>query len=533
MRLIFAERIKKMSLFHERDIFRLSFLVMSIGLGSVLTWLSYIGMVPVSIEYSLFYSSLLFLFALWRPNLAFLLFIIFLPLEIVLLTPAEWGVQIRPYQWVALLLGMALSVRMLTGKLHWPLFTPNWIDWSLMIFWLGVLIAGIFGGGVGFKQAMVVASFGYLYGLSRIFLRKKRDITQAVSCFVVSATGVLVWGLIQNILFLNNRLSWAVMPGRPNGTLPEPDWLGGLIVLLLMIGCGWCMQKLRMEEAYRPLVLPWLWVTSLFLMLILTVSRSAWLGALVALSVAAIGYIWLHYRKVISRRSLVFFICFLGAALTVALLIALIFPLTRFQLFDRALSTASHDQTITIACDRVIDLLPDSVSTVEELSKNFGCTHITLEERALQESQGRWVTTIKRPDPNVHIRSDIYRESIATIREHPWLGIGWGNIGAQLGTDERGASFNASNMWLEIWLGGGVIAIGGFFLALVWMVSRYIRELWKNPQDEYSVLLLASMMGFLVFNLFNAGLLLGYVWVYFALFSFQEEDKLAKNTSSA
>lgn len=499
---------------------RFLFLFIYTLFGGILAALDYSRVLPFTVEYWVFYSLILFLFSLWRPNLAFLLFVSLLPLEITGVTPVEWGVTLRPYQWVALFLGLALAVRFVSGRLTWPVFSLNKIDISLSIFLFGVILSGIVHGEGALKQSLIVASFVYLYFLSRIFLVTKEAVMQALPFFAVPATGVLLWGLLQNILFLQGYSSWAVMPGRPNGTLPEPDWLGFFIIFLLSIGLAWLMKHLVSQKGFflQQLIGPSLWCTFLFLLLVLTVSRSAWLGAGVTIFVGT-AILLAPYKQPRRYQASFLLMQILSVVFGVALLLVVSIPLTRFPLFDRAISTASHEQTITIACNEVVDSLPSSIERVEDLPALYGCTHINLEEISLKENEGKWVTTIKRPDPNVEIRSEIYAKSFAAGREHPLLGIGWGNIGPRLGVDERGASYNASNLWLEIWLGGGAIALLGFFVTMVLLLVQ-LKKWWQS--DDLWLFGLASggaLIGFLVFNLFNAGLLLGFVWVYLALFS--------------
>lgn len=495
-------------LFLSRQIFLLATVVLAV----VLTILHYRGVLLLPIEYFVFYSLIIFLFALWRPNLAFLLLVSLLPLEIVTLMPPEWGMNLRPYQWVGLLLGLALIGRLLTGRLRFPLFVWTAYDTAIGVLLGGVLIAGAAAGGLAVKQSVVVLSFGYLYGLGRIFFQNTAAIRQAFFFFAVSASLSIGWGIAQNILFLSDMESWSVMPGRPNGTLAEPDWLGFLIIMLLPAALSWLVSSVYQTKVFR-VIAPTGWLTLLFLVLILTVSRSAWLGGLVA--GAATFLLFLVRRgKPLAYRSMLVVAELATLAFGLALFLAETVPLTRFALFDRAGSTASQLQTITIACAEK-KMLPDTIQDVRELAA-YDCEHILLEERAAREAAGEMITTIKRPDPNIDIRQQIYATSLQVIGEHPVLGVGWGMIGPRLGTDERGASYNASNIFLEIWLGGGLLGLAGFLMWIVWALLSGVRSWWQERDRELSAVLLATLGGLLVFNLFNTGLLLGFVWFFLA-----------------
>ena len=102
------------------------------------------------------------------------------------------------------------------------------------------------------------------------------------------------------------------------------------------------------------------------------------------------------------------------------------------------------------------------------------------------------------------------------------FGIGWGNVGPILGTDERGAAYTASNVWLEIALGAGIIGLVGLFGAIAYVAARAlipaIRYRERSGDMSAVPLILAFLVIFLVFNLFNAGLLIGVVWIAFAVF---------------
>ena len=53
---------------------------------------------------------------------------------------------------------------------------------------------------------------------------------------ISSATVVGLYAIIQNILYKNGGLHMEVMPGRPNATFAEADWLGMYLVFVIAIG---------------------------------------------------------------------------------------------------------------------------------------------------------------------------------------------------------------------------------------------------------------------------------------------------------
>jgi O-antigen ligase len=313
------------------------------------------------------------------------------------------------------------------------------------------------------------------------------------------------------------------MPGRPNGTFAEPDWLGFFTVTLLVLASAALYRAIKDGEQGGTLRLPRIFslaslLIPISMVLILTVSRSAWLAALVALSVWTVTVLVIQGRTVL--RPLLQTTELAVIAFGLALFIVVDIPLTRFDLLNRAESTATGFQEITVACETFV-ALPTQIGGVEELS-TYGCWHINLEERATLEAAGRSIQLTHRPDPNIVIRSEIYRKTWTEIRTHLVFGIGWGNIGDVLGRDEHGAAYNASNVWLEVALGAGLLGLVGLAGALGSILWRGVQLIPRLSTDDQvaaaSVPIAFSILAaFLVFNLFNAGLLIGFVWVFLAM----------------
>jgi O-antigen ligase len=120
----------------------------------------------------------------------------------------------------------------------------------------------------------------------------------------------------------------------------------------------------------------------------------------------------------------------------------------------------------------------------------------------------------------VNIRAEIYKKSWQQIKTHPVLGIGWGNIGDVLGKDERGAGLNSSNIFLEIWLGAGILGIIAFLSVWVYILLKSVYAFF-NTEDNlikvFSLFIAISWLGITITNCFNAGILLGFLWVYMAI----------------
>jgi O-antigen ligase len=244
------------------------------------------------------------------------------------------------------------------------------------------------------------------------------------------------------------------------------------------------------------------------IVLILTVSRSAWLAFAVGVAMLFLGEGcrlyqrgkggWVQYlRKALHLIGLGVF----------ALAVIFVFQLTRFHLGERAESTGSGYQSITVACEEKVSL-PERIESLEELEL-YHCQHIRLEEIATQEQAGKSIKTTERRDPNFSIRSQIYLQSWQVLKTHFIFGIGLGNSAQFLGADERGAGLNTSNLFLETWLGSGLLGLVSLVALWVVLAIRFGWSMWRGIEPERYIVGLAMLAGVTVFNLFNAGMFLG------------------------
>ncbi len=503
--------------------------------GIILIVLQNVSVLPLSLAHFLFFSFVGFLCALYRPAWVFLLFIGMLPLEIIHLATPLAGLDVRPYQFLAVLLYLALTIRFLTGRLPFKLFRPNWYD-GLLLFLLGGSFLALFNApifAVTLKQTLVVCSFVGLYFLSRIFFRTLADVRQGLPFFLGSSVVVFGYALWQNTRSLLGAQSYTVMAGRPNSTFNEADWLGFFTLVVLALICAlllFLIKKTWTRASFlgsaRALVASgsfWgLFVFQSFtwLTLLLTVSRSAWLGSAVV-CVSSFG-LFIFYHGWVERKALfpaaVFFAFTTATTFFIAIVVITIFHLTPFPLFDRAASIGGL-QKITVSCRGDLDwVLPPKISTVDELPA--GCRFIHLEEITAERALGNVVEEIYRDDPNISVRQEIYIKTLTLIREHPVLGIGWGSATVFLGTDERGSGLNASNIFLEVWLSSGLLGLVAFLSLFASIVLAAFKG-YVVPNEEgeriFALFLLLAFLGAFVFNMFNAGLLLGFFFLLLAL----------------
>ncbi len=482
------------------------------------------------------------LFAIYRSGWAFLFFIGTIALENINLAPEILGVAVRPYQLLAILIISATLIKSAQKKnivdfpkLYWP-------DWVILSFgfagFLSVFTA--LEKGLALKQSIIALSFIGIYFLVRTFIDNFSDIKKIFPFFLSSAVLISFYGIWQNIRFAKGLESFEVMPGRPNATFTEADWLGEFLIMFLAVICAaiyyfskkndaliidsQILEKAKKINFFRfankQIIAYFAILTFIFVVLIMTVARSAWLGAIVVL-VFFVKAIFLNssLRSVNWQFKKASYMT-LGIVTSFVLAIGFVkvFNLSSFELVNRAQSTASGLQEITISCESENINLPDKIQNIDDLLM-YGCKHINLEEIESEKERGEFVTTINRADPNIKIRSEIYAKSLNEIRKNPIFGIGWGSIGKVLGVDDRGSSLNASNIFLEVWLGSGILGLVSLIFIFGFILIKSLIMFFKEDEDKrvLAVFLILGFFATVIPNLFNSGIFLAFLWVYFGI----------------
>lgn len=471
------------------------------------------GLFPLGLSDFIFLFVITSLFAAYRPGWALLLLVSVLPIEIIDLAPDTLGLGIRPYQFLTAAIFLGLGIRFVARREMpgMPRIAPA--DVLLALIPIGSLIAALNAPdpGASLRLSLILFSFYAIYILIRIYIRSSEDVSRVLPFFLLSAGITALIAILQNVLFLLGTESYEVMPGRPNALFAEADWLGMFLVLfatVLLVS----MYRFARDKAPTGSILSMKRSTYLILglvlcltALILSVSRSAWLGMIVTIIILSV----LPATRGMARPAILPLTVFILSGI-VALVIAFRVPLTNFDLSGRAESIGSGAQTITISCQDMT-ALPERIGSVAELAP-LGCRHINLEEIPIELDAGRFVAEIDRDDPNVSIRRDIYFRSIDEIRAHPILGIGWGSITRSLGTDPSGTGLNASNVFLEVWLGSGLLGLIGLLGTFGYLAFVASRDFFRNG-GSFPLFLISAFAGLVVFDLFNSGILLGFFWV--------------------
>jgi hypothetical protein len=500
-------------------------------LVALLIWLSNASVLPIQkVQDFFFFAVIALVFALYRPGWAFLFFVGTIALENINLAPDAFGLAIRPYQFIGALTLLAVIIRLLLKRANFEL--PKWklVDWGVLVFAGAGLASAIFAlnRGVSLKQSLIIFTFAGLYFLTRIFVQNLEDLKRIVPFFLSSGIAVIFYGIWQNVRFAKGLNSFEVMAGRPNSTFTEADWLGIYLVLVIaaIYAIIYYFHSAPIQSTRYKILNTFLYIilSTTYILLILTVSRSAWLGALAVtfvfllaiftqLKLSPKNWFWKKTFQ-IKMGILISFVIAIGAVS--------FFQLTTFQLWNRAGSTASGLQKITVSCASDI-VLPEKINSVQDLDK-YNCRHINLEEINSEKIAGNFVKEIDRPDPNVNIRAQIYQKSWKTIKENPILGIGWGNSGLVLGKDERGASFNSSNLFLEAWLGSGILGLLAVVFIWCYTIYRGGKSFLKSEGENKALglFVLLGSIAILVPNLFNAGIFLGFLWVFWGVSSIRK-----------
>ncbi len=473
----------------------------------------------------LFFAGLAFMFALYRPGWSFLFFIGTIALENINLAPQDIGLAIRPYQLLGLVTFLAVVIRHATKRLNFKLPKFEWTEYVVVLFVSGGFLSSLNASDemLAVKQSVIIVSFALLYFLVRIFIRDLEDIKRIVPFFLTSSSVVVIYAIWQNWQFMRGGNHFEVMPGRANATFSEADWLGIFLVLLLTVlyitAYNFYSKMKLLKLGVKTFLFGysffvWALIILSWVALIITVARSAWLGVLV------VTFGMVFYLALKKKMALIWML--LGSII-LSVGIVYLFNLTNFELSKRIQSTTSGDQEITIACESDVQI-SSPINDTDEL-RQYNCSHINLEEIEKEMAMGKIIKKIYRKDPNVSMRKEIYIKSFAEIRNNFIFGIGWGNISEILGKDERGAGLNSSNIFLEVWLGAGILGLISLLTLLGHILLRGKVFFWRkilegkffrgdSMMDFFHLFLALSAVAIIVPNLFNAGIMLGFLWVW-------------------
>ncbi len=538
-----------------------------------------IGLLPVS-NLVLVVAGFLTLGIAWKyPREIFWLFLAVLPLENIILSSSTVPIAVRPFQFVGgvLIVVLVLSEIFKNKKVKFKLLHPTLPSLAIfrmeknptkdmqkylnpvdrLVIFLGVasLIGAQFAPDikVSLKLSLVLFSFLGFYWMARNFTRNFKHLLESIWFFLVGADAVLVFGFYQKIAEKFGWISMQVMDKRINATFTEPNWLGAYLVfiLALFLGLKYMLKLLRADDTClgktakrfsQMNVGKWpmlkisqvvinIYVLIIIAELILTASRSAWLGA----SVVLVTYIVIVFVKEgLAKAGQT--IIFASTKVIIVVAVLNIFGLADFHLANRVTSSASGWQKITISCQQNIvkKQVNDGakITSIQELA-NYGCTHINLEEIEFEKKNGGIIKEVYRPDPSVGVRKDIYKKSWVEIRKNWLFGQGLGSSGFFLGKDDLGHSLNSSNIFLEVLISMGIAGLAIFILILItpFVIGLKLLQIKSEKYSNLSqadqktgkskeviaVFFLLTFFAILIPNLFNAGFLIAFFWIWLAM----------------
>ena len=544
-----------------------------------------IGCLPLNIIlFGTLSIGILFL-AIKFPRQTFWLFLAMLPLENIIISPENIPVAIRPFQLIG---GILLIVLLLSaifknkvniggrenasgyGKIKFKLLRltlPSLAIFKMekiktkdsqiylnpidrLVIFLGVasLIGVQFAPNPdrSLKLSLVFFSFLIFYWVARNFTRSFKHLLENVWFFLIGVDVVLIFGLYQKIAEKFGWLSFQVMDKRVNSTFTEPNWLGMYLVFALAVFLGVkylfnVLHNNNKKDSLQALtkvnsVLIGHWsvfqigqvIVNVYLFFIATVvittaSRSAWLGATGVLVIYGL-IIWLKQSSWQALRT----VFLMMGIIILAIGFLKVFGLSDFHLVDRATSSASGMQKITISCqsknnsEKIIEN-NTKIENLQELEK-YGCKHINLEEIEQEIFNGNIVKEVFRPDPSIGVRKDVYKKSWLEIKKNWLFGQGLGSSSFFLGKDDLGHGLNSSNIFLEVLISMGVIGLMLFviILATPFIVGLKLLQIkagkyGKQPKEIIGVFFLLTFFAIIIPNLFNTGFLIAFLWIWLAM----------------
>lgn len=379
-------------------------------------------------------------------------------------------------------------------------------------------------------QTVILVICVSLYAVTRFFVATGEDASRAMAVLVGAAVPTGLYAVAQNVLFHNGWPSGAIMPGRPNALLSEPDWLGVYAVIVYgAILTQLFAQSRRTHTRRVTRVVLFAALTLTVVVVVITAARSAWVGAAAVTLLYGLALMARGLWDTLARHVAVGVLA--GAC---AAGIVVCGQLTRFSLFDRVSSTGTGQQEITVSCADAAQAQQlahqRAIGDMSELAR-YGCRHIMLEEVAREDAAGNSVIRVKRADPTIAVRREIYATVVRAIGERPWTGYGWGAATQLLGFDERGVPLNTSNIFLEIALAVGV---GGAVIYGIALVAVWVSGVWHwMRRDTPATAALAAIVGvcaITVPNLFNAGVFLAITWVVLGIIAVSGQRRVSDTT---
>jgi putative inorganic carbon (HCO3(-)) transporter len=345
------------------------------------------------------------------------------------------------------------------AKIRW-----SWFDLGIIIFLTIILLATIFsihlptalhGKYKRYEGLLSFINYAMLYFLALQLIYNERRTKRVAQIFALAGALVSFYGLLQ--YFGLDPLKWATLPfeeRRSFSTFGNPDLLGGYLALALPI----TLSTFYASEDQRE---TWLFGISSFLIvvcLLTTFTRGAWVGGFAG----ALAFLILNMRGIIKNPR--------RLAIVIGSFLAIFIILSVYS------STAGNN---------VLNLLARLKSTVN-LSQGSVATRLEIWKAGLKAIQDR---------PLLGSGPDTFRlisEKYETLR---YVKLNSG----------RTVADNAHNYWIQLGVGGGILAVVVFVL-LFFVFSRIaLRGLKEKKGSDRLILggLFASAIAYFIHLLFG------------------------------
>lgn len=408
-----------------------------------------------------------------NPQLGLWYILFFLPFERIPSLDIS-GVTLRINFFFGVITLLAVIGAWIMGKLE---RRPNPIIWPLLGYFVAALLSIV--GAIETQRSLIVLAFTIFAAsfawLVITLLRSKEDLGKTLSILFATSTIVGIFGIYQ---FLGDAVGLppsltGLKQGYTLATLGfprvqafsvEPLYLGNF--LLLPLSLIFSVLMLQVKTAWSR---GWLWALFglLSLILILTVSRGAYLGAFTTL-------------------------------------VLLVFTLPR-QTFRPTHLLAGGLLLVTLAVGTGVFISQGRDDAIDQFIE-----HVTIGDLEEGEStQGRLTAF------------DVATEA---WQDHPWFGIGLGNFGAYVkyypDPRELEGYDIVNNEYLEVLAETGVVGFAALFVLLAIVLSRSVVA-YKVTDDPLIRAGLAgttaALVGLLVQYNFFSTLFIVYVWVLVGL----------------
>ncbi|HEY1329438.1 MAG TPA: O-antigen ligase family protein [Casimicrobiaceae bacterium] len=355
-----------------------------------------------------------------------------------------------------------------------------------------------------FPSAVKIGWFGFsflaAYAWTTLF--DHRDVARAYFvCYLAIAAIVLVdfvnafWRGPDHMIGFGqaNDMVTGKLLFRPNAFYYEPSFAASSLAL------AWALSMTRMRDA-GPRIAGALAGAGAVALLVMT-SRTGWLLALLA----AIALVVFHAtsgrpitRRAVRRAAV-------PAMVGAALLLVVLAVSARNDAFEELLDKLSVVQAYERVCPRL----------AQEYGVDLGC--LTGDARRQFVGPGQPVD----PDETTEgLRLSAVRNAVATVSEHAWTGMG-----VPRGTDRLIAPPAVPNLWLEIAVEGGVVALLAFGFGIGYTLYR-LHAFDLRHRDVLIVLVLWLCVGWQFIATFPRLDLWIAFWVVLAWMRGEAKDEL-------